>query len=613
MNALERFVWDPDDLDWKNPSEKSGARRHSYRNLEKTLADLARKPQRTLRLVPQPLDALPNQENDERFETDWTEAKRVTKILAALFALSAAQEPISQEVRDKLGITDTDITAIANKLGKERAAEVMGLMWTPEGDLVQDPDAEKAITTTTENQVNEAVDAAVAAKLAPGDTWAPGQGPNDTPAADETTADEQLALDIAALFAFSAMRPDVVADMETGMLQNQLALTAYAAAGVSEVLVSDGTENDAPCILANGATWSIDYALNNLKEHPNAIMAGTRVLSLGAVQMAYRARWDGPLVSIETRSGNRLAIGPNHPVLTKRGWIPADGLRKGDHVVSRAASYDFERCTKPDFDDVEPVIEDVFETLSAHALSSWCVAAPTHFHGDGNFCKGDIEIVRPYRFLERVGNARFVQVAREGALMVRDVELAALASERTEMPLSERVLATARGSVCGFGLRATLADGQMRGAQDMHFVRRACDAEIADPLPRRTACHVKSDRDLIQRESLQKVQSLNCGVAGASPWCDIAIRETAQDRLERDTDLCSELRNRLALSVAFDEIVDVGYVDSFVGHAFDLSTDSRTYFANGILTHNCVRTFLPLGTDGMPLSALRVRRILEGK
>jgi hypothetical protein len=261
---------------------------HSYRHLDRTLSELAEQHERPLlRLVPQPLAPRQNPSDAPRFQTDPVEAKRVAKILASLFALAAMGEPISQATRDKLGITTEDLTAIADKVGKARAAEIMGMKWDGE-DLVPDPNAEKAITRTTENQVNDAVDAAVTTALAPGDTWAPGEGPNDTPAADTGLSDdEELALAIAALFAFSSLRPDTVADYETANMQNVMALTAYAAAGVTDVLVLDGEEFDEPCILANGQTWSIEQALANPIEHPNCQRS---FLPLGADGMQLAAK-----------------------------------------------------------------------------------------------------------------------------------------------------------------------------------------------------------------------------------------------------------------------------------------------------------------------------------
>jgi hypothetical protein len=275
---------------------KAAAAGHSYRTLSRTIAALTDQPRPLLRLVPQPLAPRQNPSDAPRFQTDPVEAKRVAKILASLFALAAMNEPISQATRDKLGITDEDISAIADKVGKARAAEIMGLQWTADGDLVPDPNADKAITQTTESQVNDTVDAAVATALAPGDTWAPGEGPNDAPAADTGLSDdEELALAIAALFAFSQMRPDTIADYETANAQNMMALTAYEAAGVTQVLVLDGEEFDEECAAANGQTWSIAQAMANTLQHPRC-QRGFIPLGADGMQLAAkRSRQIAPL------------------------------------------------------------------------------------------------------------------------------------------------------------------------------------------------------------------------------------------------------------------------------------------------------------------------------
>jgi hypothetical protein len=250
------------------PCAKLSAK-HSYRTLDATLAAL-REPRPMLRLVPAALEARPKPQDAAPFETDHAEAKRVAEILALLFARAAMNEPINAATRTKLGLDDATMEEIAQKIGRDRAAEIMGMKW--DGDtLVPDPSADKAITNTTESQVNDVVDKTIAA-LEPGDTWAPGQGPNDTTVADAgLSADETLALAIAGLFAFSAGRPEMVADYESGVMQNMLALTAYEAAGVTEVLVLDGDQYDAPCILANGQTWSVAQAMDNPKQHANCV------------------------------------------------------------------------------------------------------------------------------------------------------------------------------------------------------------------------------------------------------------------------------------------------------------------------------------------------------
>jgi hypothetical protein len=250
--------------------------RHSYQRLAATLEDLKRP---RIALVPALLEALPAQHGDphERFSTDPNEAHRVVWLLAPLFARAAEKGTLTRTMRKRLGLTDEQASAIAKDIGRRRAAEVMGFMWTDAGDLVPDPDAEKSITAVTESQVNEAVDEVVAGFQVSGapvdeaglpQTWQEGHGPNDAQPDASSTGGGGFALAIAGLYAFDAQRPAVVSDYETARLRNMFALAAYEAAGVTQVRVRDGIEFDVPCILANGEKWSIAQALMNPLEHP---------------------------------------------------------------------------------------------------------------------------------------------------------------------------------------------------------------------------------------------------------------------------------------------------------------------------------------------------------
>jgi hypothetical protein len=389
-----------------------------------------------------------------------------------------------------------------------------------------------------------------------------------------------------------------------------MALTAYAAAGVTDVLVLDGEEFDEPCILANGQTWSIEQAMSNPIEHPNAIMAGTRVLSLGDIHRAWRARWNGPLTKLRTAAGYDLSIGPNHPMLTKRGWIPAKFLCVGDYVISRRwADNTGNDVANQDLKNVEAMIEDVFDSLSAIGLTTITAAAPTHFHGDGNFCEGDVDVVRPTRLLKRVGDVPIVQEARQGERMFTDSDLVALACEGTEFAFPDAMLATASGDMGGLCLGSSLCGRESGVTQELSVGQAARYLEVSGPSASLNARHMESPSDLVLSEHLHEVEPPNDSIWRAPPNLDTASMKTTVEGFVPDSCLVSEFRDRLALNVAFDEVVEVRNVDSFVGHAFDLSTESGTYFANGILAHNCQRSFLPLGADGMQLAAKRSRQI----
>jgi hypothetical protein len=340
---------------------------------------------------------------------------------------------------------------------------------------------------------------------------------------------------------FGETRADLIARTETSTAFNLGTIQALKDAGEDYVVVSDPDECGEDVCDVDGETWTIEEAEAEPIGHPNAVMAGTRVLAVGGVREAWRSRWHGPLARFRTAAGHDLSIGPNHPVLTTRGFVPAKLLRVGDHVVRRVRRDDAgNTVAEPDLKNVEAVVEQVFDALSAVALSSRITAAPTYFHGDGNFCEGDVDVVRPRRLLKRVGDAALVQEAREGELMLTRSELEAFACGSAEAFDAPAVALASAGGV-----------------------RRGHITRVRLP-----------------------------GTDG-----DAAFGEAGAEGGVADTSLRRECERRLALEVTLDEIVEVGDVASYVGHAFDLRTESGFYFADGLIVSNCGRDFRPLTED----------------
>jgi hypothetical protein len=100
---------------------------------------------------------------------------------------------------------------------------------------------------------------------------------------DQTRADSLLEQSRAILDAvreeyqgYDGWRAARIARTERAIAANQGAMFGYAQAGVQEVEVLDGTEDEA-CARANGQVWSVAYALANPIEHPNCTRAFTPI------------------------------------------------------------------------------------------------------------------------------------------------------------------------------------------------------------------------------------------------------------------------------------------------------------------------------------------------
>jgi len=80
----------------------------------------------------------------------------------------------------------------------------------------------------------------------------------------------------------------------------------------------------------------------------------------------------------------------------------------------------------------------------------------------------------------------------------------------------------------------------------------------------------------------------------------IGLSQTTENDLATDAILARNLLDGLAGSVRLHHVVGKD-VQQFSGHVFNLETESGAYIANGIITHNCRCTTIPL-VEGEPLA-----------
>lgn len=337
-------------------------------------------------------------------------------------------------------------------------------------------------------------------------------------------------------------RADTIARTELGTASQRAAHDRYREANVVEVRILDGTEcgwryHDDPD-LANGSVRTLREAQEYPLAHPNAVMAGTLIETVGRTQAAYRARWVGPVVDLRTAGGKRLAIGPNHPMLTSRGWIPADALRVGDYVISRTGEAQASRAgVGSHLEHVPSSVEQIFEALRKRGAASRGIPAADDLHGDGRFCEGEVDVVWADSPLLYVTHSAIVEKRRKLALNLARVERQPLARVGAGFERFERV--------------ALPASRRMGGI------------------------HVG-------------------GVFVPASQSDARLAEPVADDAVADAQFARDFQRRFAAGVTLDQVVDLRFHDSFRGHAFDLQTEGQAYFANGILTHNCLRVTVPI-------------------
>lgn len=292
---------------------------------------------------------------------------------------------------------------------------------------------------------------------------------------------------------------------------------------------------------ANGMVVTPETALGVLLAHPHCITGDTKVEPIGDLLAVYRIPYSGAVVEITTASDHRLTIGPNHPVLTSKGWVSAKLLEPGDEIVNSASQIGL--AARPDFENVEPAIEDLFNASLTIGAHSTVVAMPDQFHGDGASAYGEVDVIDT-----------------NGLVMnALDSSVREKSGEVLFKPAVE-------------------SSSTFLGGGDPLLVENSIDLPTPSSV---SGLHV-------------------AGVEGLGANLDTLVSQLGFEDLSPDPILQEHILEAGARDITLDRIVKVRILDSsvFGKHVYDLETSSGAYIANGTIVHNCQRTFRP--TDDKP-------------
>lgn len=272
------------------------------------------------------------------------------------------------------------------------------------------------------------------------------------------------------------------------------------ALGVDTVLVSNAPEECKQCRKWEGRVLSLTgkttgrlsdgvTVAGTLTEakadglyHPNAILGDHSFRAVGQVENAVRSWYEGPSVQLTTAGGVRLTVSPNHPVLTSRGWVRAEGLHEGDKLFRpREIRRGLDAAEVGDqVHDVPPGVAEVFDSLASVCPNMSVPAAGDDLHGDGKFCQGEIDVVVADGGLLPVANTEGVQECSHGRLSGSGVEGLLLPGPGALDLGLQRVgtsVAGALSNVHASGLEPT-AQGRVADSEDVSEVLAGLPGEV---------------------------------------------------------------------------------------------------------------------------------------
>lgn len=294
--------------------------------------------------------------------------------------------------------------------------------------------------------------------------------------------------------------------------------------------------------------------------------AETSALPCGDLRGVFKRRYKGDLVIITTASGKKLRCTPKHPVLTARGWRPAEELKPGADVLQRVVS------------DVVGVVagEDIAMPATLGAISDALLKIPgvdvsversseADFHGDGQ--------------------AGFYEIHRPSA--ESDLRLEVEAAGQHEV---------AKSLLVGVHLASSFA---ALGHGDAAFLGRYFGDEAAqfDVVPAQNGVEAGLG-DTVGSADVGRLHPVSEGLddpAFVGPFHGLAAAQVLHDAsaLEQpghcrggDAVSLGDLGGGGSVSIVADDVVSVER-ELFSGHVFNLHTSLNFYIAEGFLVHNC--------------------------
>ena len=309
------------------------------------------------------------------------------------------------------------------------------------------------------------------------------------------------------------------------------------------------------CFPLDGKVFAFDSPQQRPPIHPMCLPGDTYVTSTSRITGGMKRWYQGDMLFLCTARGNKLAITPNHPILTDRGWLAAKLLQPGDSVFS-CLDTEWVVIRNPNHQQAPALIEQIFDSLTnmPHMLLTTVPPSPEDFDGDGG--DSDVDIVFADGELSGDRDAQLSQHVGE------------LDFEPTHFPF---VPYADTAALKGF-LRDPSASASVMGCLGL--------------MPSLCLRHARPFQGL----SLGSISGMDISIDKPTPDCGAAEIEALADCIFRESPI-----------VELDKIVSID-VSTFHGFVYNLQTGDNLYLASiiqrqGIIVHNCRCTPLPVLKD----------------
>lgn len=333
--------------------------------------------------------------------------------------------------------------------------------------------------------------------------------------------------------------------------------------------------------------------------HFNCVVSGTLVSSRTPVKTLMKRAFNGEVYRITTASNNTLTCTPNHPILTQRGWVAANLIDIGSKVISDRRSHRIS-IVNGDAYDVPTRVEDIAEAFfgSPQVFPMPVPVASVDFHGDG--VGSQVAIVGADRGLMDGFDPPFSKHCLE-------FEFSRAGSHsdcsHASLGLLAKGLKTSRAPTDGIMCLGSESKSFL-GGRSVHPSFLLCTAvSQGDSLPLKKGFYGSGATANMVGDTCNPnptfIETHNFNFVedrprmARRPEFDVSFFENPVNGLVLNPQVLSDIHGASAGEVFLDDVVMVERLP-FKGHVYNLETEDNSYVANGIITHNCRSTLIPV-------------------
>jgi hypothetical protein len=126
-------------------------------------------------------------------------------------------------------------------------------------------------------------------------------------------------------------------------------------------------------------------------------LLGDTLVDAAMIRAVHRRSYQGPVVNVVTRNGREFTATPNHPMLTRRGWVGAGFLRESDYLICDARQKDASSFSNKNVATRPACISELFDSIATIGVCERHRSTKPDFHGDAG--DGHIDAQFPNRVL----------------------------------------------------------------------------------------------------------------------------------------------------------------------------------------------------------------------